>query len=50
MNAREPALNKWIDVIKNKEEAKQKQRKAEQQVIKDAEMCRRTKQNLNWTP
>lgn len=44
------ALNKWIDVIKSKEEAKQKQREAEQQAIKDAEMRRRTKQNLNWTP
>lgn len=43
-------LNKWIDVIKSKEEAKQKQREAEQQAIKDAEMRRKTKQNLNWTP
>lgn len=47
MNA---ALGKWIDVIKKKEEAKQRQREAEQQAIKDAEMRRRTKQNLNWTP
>lgn len=44
------ALDKWIDVIKSKEEAKQKQREAEQRAIKDAEMRRRTKQNLNWTP
>lgn len=44
------ALNKWIDVIMSKEEAKQKQHEAEQQAIKDAEMRRRTKQNMNWIP
>lgn len=44
------ALGKWVDVIKSKEEAKQKQREAEQQTIKDAEMRRRTNQNVNWTP
>lgn len=44
------ALDKQLDVIKSKEETKQKQREAEQQAIKDAEMRRRTKQNLNWTP
>lgn len=44
------ALGKWIDVIKSKEEAKQKQCEAEQQAIKDAEMRKRTKQNLNWIP
>lgn len=44
------ALNKWVDVIKSKEEAKQKQREAEQQAIKDAEMRRQTKRNMNWTP
>lgn len=44
------ALEKLINVSKRKEEAKQKQREAEQQAIKDTEMRRRTKQNLNWTP
>lgn len=44
------ALEKWISVSKRKEEEKQRQREAEQQAIKDAEMRRITKQNLNWTP
>lgn len=44
------ALNKWVDVIKSKEEAKQKQREAEQQAIKDAERRKQTKRNMNWTP
>lgn len=42
-------LERWVNVSRRKEEAKQKQREAEQQAIKDAEMRRRTKQNLNWT-
>lgn len=43
-------IEKWINVSKRKEEAKQKRREAEQQAIRDAEMRRRTNQNLNWLP
>lgn len=35
-------LEKWLNVSKRKEEVKQRQREAEQQAIKDAEMRRRT--------
>lgn len=42
-------LERCVNFSRRKEEAKQKQYKAEQQAIKDAVMRRRTKGNLNWT-
>lgn len=43
-------LNKWVDVVKDKHELEVKLTDAKQKAIHDAEMRRKTNENLNWKP